>query len=572
MTKPDAIPPRRIVFIGLSGAGKSTVARLVAGALGWRWSDTDDEIVLRNGMEIASIFREKGEEYFRSQERQVITDLTRSECLTIATGGGAAVLAENRRRLWHGSLVVWLQAHPSTLVERLAGSGESRPLLQGDQPLERLKSLEQEREPLYALADCAVRTDGRSAEEVASEVVRLWSKRGTDLVSSSSRLDAIEKSAVGGADASVAAVVRTPSGDYPVLVGWDILAGLGTHLRSVGLSGRVSVVSDKNVASLYGPTVLAALAESGYQADCYTLEPGEQNKTLAATEGVFNWLVARHAERAEVIIALGGGVVTDLAGFVAATYLRGVPLVHVPTSLLGSVDAAIGGKTAVDHPLGKNLIGAFYQPRLVLIDGAVLRSLPRRELISGWAEVIKHGLIMDAGFVEYLESNAVAVRSLQPEALLPVLRRSVQLKAEVVSVDERESGLRSTLNYGHTIGHALEAATEYGGPLHGEAVAVGMAGAGAIANQLGLLAADVLKRQNALIAAYELPLSWPGADTEAVLAATFLDKKVRDSAIRWVLLTQIGSTIMRSGVPTQMVREVIAGLVSEDKTTEQRST
>lgn len=554
--------PQKIVLIGLSGGGKSTVARLVAGALDWTWTDTDEQIRARNRGDVETIFRERGEAYFRSEECRVIAELGQDERLVIATGGGAPLLPENRRQLWQRALVIWLKARPETLAERLARSDERRPLLEGPSMLSRIEGLASNREPFYALADYAIETDAHSPEEVAGEVLCAYHERGAELTNRPGRMEMAMDPAVQKASSDCAATVRTPSGDYPVLVGWENLADLGTYLRHCGLTGRVSLVSDTNVAALYAEMTLTALQKAGYKAELYNLDPGEQNKTLAATERVFDWLISRHAERGEAIVALGGGVVTDLAGFVAATYLRGVPLIHVPTSLLGAVDAAIGGKTAVDHPRGKNLIGAFYQPRLVLIDGSLLRTLPRRQLISGWAEVIKHGLIMDAAFVDYLESNTAAVRALEPSALVPVLRRSVQLKAEVVSADERESGVRSTLNYGHTIGHALETATRYAGPLHGEAVAVGMAGAGIIANRIGLLPDDLLKRQNDLLSSYELPLSWPGADPDAVQAATALDKKVRDAAIRWVLLTGIGATTICSGVSTDLVGEVIAQLVA----------
>ena len=332
-------------------------------------------------------------------------------------------------------------------------------------------------------------------------------------------------------------------------MGWDILSSIGSRLRQLGLAGRVHVITDENVGGLHAEGALSALSRADYDADVYTLTAGESHKTLADAEPVFDWLVSRRAERREAIVALGGGVVTDLAGFVAATFLRGVPVVHVPTSLLGAVDAAIGGKVAVDHPMGKNLIGAFYQPRLVLIDAALLATLPQRELTSGWAEVIKHGLISDAMFVSYLEEHATPARALEPSVVLSILRRSVAIKAAVVSADERESGLRSTLNYGHTIGHALEAAEGFAGPLHGEAVAIGMAGAGAIGHALNLLTDTELERQNRLIEAYGLPLRWPGADLDRVLAAMALDKKTAASTIRWVMLDGIGKTVGRADIP-----------------------
>jgi 3-dehydroquinate synthase len=434
-------------------------------------------------------------------------------------------------------------------------------LLGGADPLQRIRTLAAERASVYELADWTIATDDLSPDEVAAELEQVFRRFGARKVSRPGR--AIHSSA-GNAPASdpdVADTVRTPSGTYPIVVGWGVLSSLGDRMRRLGIAGRVHVISDANVAPLHSDAALAALAAADYDARLLEITPGEDHKTLAVAEGVFDWLISDRAERREAIVALGGGVVTDLAGFAAATFLRGVPLVHVPTSLLGAVDAAIGGKVAVDHRLGKNLVGAFYQPRLVVIDGELLSTLPSRELASGWAEVIKHGLIADPGLVDYMEIHVDAIRLLEPEPLLSVLRRSVQIKAAVVSADERESDLRTTLNYGHTIGHALEAATEYKGPLHGEAVAVGMAGAGAIGHRLGLLSAADLERQNRLIAAYGLPLAWPGASVERILDAMKLDKKITGATVRWVLLDGIGRTIGRSDVPPSLVREVVGGLM-----------
>lgn len=564
----EARRPKRIVLVGLSASGKSSVARCLARLLRWEWGDSDDLIVSQDGRGIPQIFREEGEAYFRRLERQAISQLVRGSSIVIATGGGAVLLPENRRRLWEGAFVVRLTAHAETLAARLTGglrAGEARPLLEGGEPVTRLQALLAEREPLYARADWTVQTDALTPEQVAAEVVRAFETLAIGLTGRGGRLEALEPGAAPhetAPDVDVAAEVTTPAGRYSIVAGWGTIPSLGDRLRGLRIPGRLSVISDANVAAAHGEALLAGLRLAGYEADLYRLKPGEEHKTLAAATPVFDWLVGRRAERREAIIAFGGGVVTDLAGFVAATYLRGVPLVHVPTSLLGAMDAAIGGKVAVDHREGKNLIGAFYQPRLVLIDAALLQSLPKRELTSGWAEVIKHGLIMDAGLVDYLEAHALQVRALEPKVLLPVLRRSVQLKAAVVSADEREVGLRSTLNYGHTIGHALEAVTGYGSLLHGEAVAVGMAGAGAIGRRLGLLTEQEFARQNALITAYGLPLTWPGPDPSQVVAATALDKKVSGGAVRWIMLDGIGRTTARDDIPTSLVHEVVSALVS----------
>jgi shikimate kinase/3-dehydroquinate synthase len=559
--------PSKIVLIGLPGSGKTAVSRALARRLGWKQVDCDDLIVGQEARSIPQIFSQEGERRFREIEAEIVAQASLLQHVVVGTGGGAILAAENRQQLWREAFVVNLQAQASTLVQRLGLSGggvESRPLLSGPNAADRLLDLARERSALYDLADWTVRTDGLSTSEVAAEIAHAYDAFAARLVHRSGRMLAHQVTpAAKPRDEDTAATVRTQAGDYDIVVGWGTLASAGARLRALGISGRVRVITDDNVAALHANALLASLSAADYETSVYSLRPGEDNKTLSAAESVFEWLISERAERREAIVALGGGVVTDLAGFAAATFLRGVPLVHVPTSLLGAVDAAIGGKVAVDHRLGKNLVGAFYQPKLVLIDGALLRTLPQRELTSGWAEVIKHGLICDRDLVAYLEEHAGEVTALDPAALLPVLRRSVEIKAAVVSADEREGGVRSTLNYGHTIGHALEAAQAYRGPLHGEAVAVGMAGAGEIGRRLGLLSAEDLQRQNRLIEAYGLPVRWPGAELDKVLSAMTLDKKIAGATIRWVMLDGIGATVGRSDVSPDLANAVIRDLIRQ---------
>jgi len=261
-----------------------------------------------------------------------------------------------------------------------------------------------------------------------------------------------------------------------------------------------------------------------------------------------------------MLIALGGGMIGDLAGFVAATYLRGIPWIQVPTSLIAMVDASIGGKVAVNHPEGKNLIGAFYQPNFVLADTRALATLPERELTSGWAEVVKYGLILDKEFFEFLESNVGRLIKLEQDAVNEAIIRSASLKAQVVSQDEKERGQRIILNYGHTIAHGLEAATRYIGFLHGEAVAIGMMGAARLSQRLGILPASVVKRQQSLLRKFGLPTGFFGVNLAEIAKATEVDKKTRAKGIRWVLLEGIGKTAIRASVPQQDVLAVLEEL------------
>ena len=268
------------------------------------------------------------------------------------------------------------------------------------------------------------------------------------------------------------------------------------------------------------------------------------------------------AERGHPIIAVGGGVVGDLAGYVAATFLRGVPFVQVPTSMAAMVDASIGGKVAVNLPQGKNLVGAFYQPKAVLADVQTLSTLGQRELAEGWAEAIKHGFILDADLVDTFEEHAEALMQVEPEIAPAVIRRSMAIKAEVVSQDERETlDIRILLNYGHTIGHALEASTEYGRFMHGEGVAIGMMGAANIAREMGLLDQAVVERQYRLLQRFKLPTAAPGVVVADIRRAMSLDKKVAGGSNRWVLLEGVGQAVVRRDVPVELVERTVGDLV-----------
>ena len=551
-------PTARIVLVGMPGSGKSTIATLLAHHLGWSAFDTDDHIVATNGRNIPRIFTEDGEESFRRLERQSVARAVQIDRAVISTGGGAILDPDNREALWRDALVVHLHAEPDVLYQRLGmdATAAGRPLV-ADEPLARLQSLWAQRAALYALADYTVRTDILDAEETTADIVRAWQRRGATLVRRPGRTGAAQDDAplasAADADENFAARVEAPGGAYPVYAGWDILSRLPGWLRDQGLGPHVHIIADARVAGLYAEPLADALAEAGFAPRVHSLPLSEARKNLDSVAEVYERLVSERTERRHVVLALGGGVATDLGGFVAATYLRGLPLVQAPSSLLGMVDAAIGGKVAVNLREGKNLVGAFYQPRLVVADAALLRLLPRREFISGWAEVIKHALILDAELLEWLEQDADRLLDLDPEPVARVLRRSIAIKAAIVSTDEREDGLRMILNYGHTIGHALEAATGYEALLHGEAVAIGMRAAAAIGVRMGLIDERFADRQNALIARFGLPLQAPEADPERVRAAMKLDKKAIGGALRFILLEGPGRAVVRADVPGQVV-------------------
>lgn len=348
---------------------------------------------------------------------------------------------------------------------------------------------------------------------------------------------------------------------YPVRIGPGALDQLGEEIMARGFAPgvRVLVVSNPDVDGPYGDRVLRSLERAGFRSERLVLEAGEDQKTLATVSRIHQAAYDHQLERGSLIVALGGGVVGDMAGFAAATWLRGIAVVQVPTTLLAMVDAAIGGKTGVNHPGGKNLIGAFHQPSLVLVDPSTLATLPPRELQAGMAEVIKYGVIADPVLFDALErqESLASLEAVGPALLAQILRRSATAKARVVAADEREGSLRAILNYGHTLGHVVETLTGYRRFLHGEAVAIGMVAAGLLSRELGLWSAAEEERQRQLIARAGLPLAAPPLEPDAVRECLLRDKKVRDGRVRFVLPTQIGAVELRDDVPLAMAQAAL---------------
>lgn len=339
--------------------------------------------------------------------------------------------------------------------------------------------------------------------------------------------------------------VVLPHHRYEVIVEPGALGRLGSIARSIAPADRCALLSDARVAALHGDAARAALEAANYDVLVTTFTPGETNKTLDTVRGIYDELLDARLERRSPVVALGGGVTGDTAGFVAATYLRGVPFIQCPTTLLAMVDSSVGGKVGVNVPQGKNLIGAFHQPVVVIADPLVLSTLPLRETRCGLAECVKHAVIRDASLFDFIEAEADPILRLEPETVAELVRRNVAIKAAVVSEDERESGVRAHLNLGHTFGHAIEATTGYGPIQHGEAVALGLIAACHAAALHGLCDGDVPQRVRALLSRLGLPVAAPLADDATLLAAMRLDKKVRDTRIRFVLPTEIGAVAMR---------------------------
>lgn len=337
--------------------------------------------------------------------------------------------------------------------------------------------------------------------------------------------------------------VNLGSRSYPIFIGEGILSRAGEFLRQAKIGKKVAIITNPTVAELYLQSVQDATKDDGFESVPIVVPDGEEYKNLKSLAAIYDQLIGERFERSSCVMALGGGVVGDIAGFAAATFLRGIPYVQVPTTLLAQVDSSVGGKTGVNHQDGKNLIGAFYQPRLVLIDVAVLQSLPRRELVAGVAEIIKYGIIEDPALFALLEQHMERMLNLDREFLIRMITSSCAIKARVVEKDERENDYRAVLNFGHTIGHALEAATDYTKLLHGEAVGVGMAKAASISARQGFCDEEGLNRIHKLIAKAGLPLAIPaGVDPQDLVQGMEVDKKAAGGKIKFVICEGIGKT------------------------------
>lgn len=537
----------RVYLIGLSGSGKTTLAPLLAERLGFEAVDIDAEVERHFGRSIPDIFAAFGEPVFRAAERDALAQASRRTRVVVATGGGAVLDPANWAAMRPRSAIVHLTAAPSVLIERLEAAVRAtpmaeRPLLRGDDPLARLESLWQARRHLYEQADLTIDTTGKSLDALAQEIA--------DQITALDRAGVIPVDSLG-----------TPSGRSDLYAAPGLLAEVGTLARRRWPKARRAwVIADENVLPLWGAPVEGSFTQAGFDVTMRAVPAGEGSKSLQEASALLDWLLGGGIERGDVVVALGGGVVGDLAGFVAAIVLRGVGLVQLPTSLLAMVDSSVGGKTGVNHALGKNLIGAFYQPPLVVADPHVLRTLPPRDLRNGWAEIVKHSMIEctatgtpEPVLLPWLEGRTPVGGLGEPGELAALIAHNIRLKAAVVRADEREAGLRRILNYGHTLGHAIEAAGyRY---LHGEAVALGMRAAARLAHRLGLCDADLVARQDALLDRLDLPRTYDG-EWEPVREHLLRDKKVVQGTLTWILPEGPGRVVVRRDVPLEAVEAV----------------
>jgi shikimate kinase/3-dehydroquinate synthase len=520
-------------LVGMMGAGKSTVGPVLARRLGWRFVDTDAEIAKEAGRSIPAIFAEEGEPAFRERERKAVAAVAGTDAV-VALGGGAIAAPGARKRLEASGIVVYLRARPETLLRRL-GDDRERPLLEGGGPARRrarLEALLAERREAYESAGIIVDTDDLDAEQVAARVLGALEAGG----------EGLKDPARGAAAGSPRRRIDVALGDrsYPVVIGVGSLPAAGGAIAERTGSSAAVVVTEAGIGRRYAGALMRSLREAGMRAGRIDVPGGDATKNLRQVARLYEAFLDRGVDRGTAIVALGGGMVGDLAGFAAASFLRGLPFVQVPTTLLAMVDSSVGGKVGVNLPRGKNLVGAFHQPKLVWIDTTTLHSLPARQLAAGFAEVIKAAAIADAAFFARLERDVEGLLGLDPSLLVPVLARACAIKAEIVSRDEREGGVRMLLNLGHTLAHAVETLTRYRGVLHGEAVAMGMVYAARRSEALDLAPPGTADRIQALAERAGLPVELPDFPRRAYLSAIRVDKKRRDARIRYIVLREIG--------------------------------
>lgn len=525
----SSVPDRNIVLTGFMGTGKTTVGRQVAQRLGRTFVDLDDVIVQRAGKTIPEIFDQDGETVFRGHESTVCSELGHPAGLVIATGGGAILDPANRDALMAGGEVICLDADPSVIVARLAG-GNGRPLLGVMDPQARVADLLAQRRAVYAALANHVDTSRLSAAAVAERVMAV-------------------------AAGLPAGAYRLPDLGYDIIVAGGVIGQAGKRIIAAGLrQGRCAVITNPTVAAHHAASLVESLSESGLEPFLYEVPDGEEYKTLSTTGTLYSRLAADKMSRGEPIIALGGGVIGDLAGFVSATWLRGVPFVQIPTSLLAMVDASIGGKVAVDLPQGKNLVGAFKQPVLVLGDPGLLRTLPPAEFRAGLAEIVKAALIGDAALFEEIAAAG-------PASLESVISDALRVKVKVVQRDPFEAGERAWLNLGHTFGHGLELVSGFR-LRHGQAVALGLVAAAEMSATLGHCDRALPVRVRHMIERLGLPTSY-NFNTDEVMAAMGTDKKRRGRSLRFVLLKRVGEVAMVDDVPDAAVLDALGRIRKE---------
>jgi shikimate kinase/3-dehydroquinate synthase len=552
---------RSIVLVGMMGAGKTSIGRRLAAALGLGFVDADAEIETAAGMSIAEIFARHGETYFRDGERRVVARLLGEAQRVVATGGGAYMNGATRERIADRGVSVWLKADVEVLLKRVRKRA-NRPLLSVNDQEETIKRLVDERYPVYANADFLVVSRDSPHDVMVSELLTTL-EEGLPRLERLVEVRAPESAQPSHTPTTTPAPppdretvsVELGSRRYDIVIGKGLLAETGERIARLAPGAACAIVTDSNVANFHLAAVKESLSAAGVRHSTVVVPAGEASKSWAIFSRACDDIIGARVERGDLIVALGGGVVGDLSGFAAATIRRGMRFIQIPTTLLSQVDSSVGGKTAINSEHGKNLIGAFHQPSLVITDTESLATLPAREFRSGYAEVAKYGLIDDPAFLTWLERHWREVFARGP-ALTRAIATSCRSKASIVARDETEQGDRALLNLGHTFGHALEGLTHFNGERlnHGEGVSIGMSCAFRFSARLGECSSDDATRVEAHLRETGLPTritDVPGwnAGPDAILDAMYQDKKVQRGSLTFILARAVGRSYIAKGVP-----------------------
>ena len=572
----EALGQRSIVMVGLMGCGKSSVGKRLATRLGLPFVDVDDEIEVSARKTINEIFADHGEDYFRDGERRVIARLLGSGPQVLATGGGAFLNPETRAKIKECGISIWLKADLPVLMKRVA-KRDTRPLLRTGDPEATMRKLMAARYPVYAEAELTIASRDVPHDQIVGEVLDALKRHlilgplpgKTPAPAAESVVMRGVTAAIAKATAAHVAVPRVvgvplPGRAYDVMIGPGLVADAGRLIAERLGAVKCGIVTDENVARHHLAALEANLRAAGMHAGTVVLPAGEQSKNFRELQPLCERLLMMGLERGDVVVPFGGGVIGDLAGFAASFLRRGVRFVQIPTSLLAQVDSSVGGKTGINTPQGKNLIGTFHQPSLVLADTNVLSTLPQREMRAGYAEIAKYGLLGDALFFGWLEQNWRGVFGKDSVALTHAIETSVKAKSDIVVRDEHENGDRALLNLGHTFGHALEAWTGYSSRLlHGEGVAIGMCLAFRLSEQLGLCRAGTAARVTRHIADVGLPvrigdIAGGKADAAELLALMGQDKKVKAGRLTFIMARGIGQAFVTRDIEPEAVKTFLA--------------
>jgi len=542
---------QNIFITGFSGTGKTSIGQIVSKKCGWDFIDTDNEIVNSTGLSIPEIFKTKGESYFRKKETEILKKISTREFQIISTGGGILTNLTNFKIIQSSGKVICLEARPETIKKRLTktktetsiSNNQLRPLL-SKKTLRQITELKKNRQHLYVLSNWTIHTDDLTKNQIASEIQLLINKFTLQVNIKNQNKNTI--------------YVSTDSYTYTAHIGSDILDKIAIeYITQQFNQAKIFIITDRNTVPIARKLQLP-LEASKIETNLFILKPGEQYKNIDTVNQIYQCLANNQAQRNDFILGIGGGVVGDITGFVAATFNRGLKYGLIPTTLLAMVDSSIGGKTGFNLKAGKNLVGSFYQPSLVISDISILKSLPENQLASGWAEAIKYGLILDKDLFSIFQNNVTKIQSLEKSIVSKIIYRCIQLKSSIVAADEKEtSDQRIILNYGHTVGHAIEASTNYQGYLHGEAISIGMTVAANISAAIGLLDTAIVKKQTLLLEAFNLPTKAVHLELDALYSNMIRDKKIVNGKIRWVLLQDIGKTQICDTVDENVVKQAI---------------